>query len=146
MLFLSLYKCNLKTILRGLSLLWLLFLLGIVWACSIFTLFFSSLVLIYYLLFPCINPKFHCQLLLLLQGPQFSNFFIKNYPLSSLTFPLFRINDRLCFCVVSKGCVYVIYISVYCFKFFQVNFVRMFYTCPKIIEFTIYSLVNKVVP
>ena len=129
---LSSYECNLKTMTRGLFSLWLLFLLGILWARSIFTLFILSLTLICYVLFPCINPRFNCHLLL--QRPLFSNYFFKNCPLSSITFPLFCITDRLRFLYDS---ISVTYISVYRFKFFQVNFVRMFYTSLKIIELSI---------
>ena len=40
------------------------------------------------------DPRFHCQLLLL-QRYRFSNYFFENCPLSSVPFPLFRINDHL---------------------------------------------------
>ena len=43
MLSLSSYECNLKTMVRGLSLLWLLYVLGVLWGRSIFALFILSL-------------------------------------------------------------------------------------------------------
>ena len=57
--------------------------------------------------------------LLLFQRPQFSNYFFKNCPLSIITFPLFCINDRLCFLHSFKRfhlCDLLLCISLYHFS------------------------------
>ena len=130
------YECNLKTMVQVLSLFWLLFLPGILWVCLIFTLLILSL-------------DFNMQFTFSLYWCQFSSsvssysttsilkLFSENCPLSSVTFPLFPINDRLSFCMVSKVCIYVTHISVHRFNFPQVNLIRMFYTSLEIIRFTI---------
>ena len=66
---------------------------------------------------------------------------------SSVIFLLFRVNDRVCFLHGFER-FHLCSLNLYRFKFFPVNFVRIFYTDLKITEFTIqfiYSLAQKLI-
>ena len=118
--FFILIRMQFATMVQGMSLLWLLFLLGIQWACSIFTLFILSLDFNVLLTFSLhIDPRFHCQLLLL-QRPQFWNYFFENCPLDSFSSISYKWSSM--FFAWFRNIPYVTYISVYRFKFFQDNF------------------------